>query len=108
MRRGIFVSWAWRFPPITCANPPYLTLLSLLSPTAGQERGLCLKCGSTQREIPQSGTTPQPAVCNTAVGLHFAGRNVLLVQMPRNICADSETDRHMVEWEAGGEQEWGD
>jgi len=98
--------WAEAFscpgPGVSHPSPvqiPHMTLLSLLSPTPGQERCLCLKCGSTQREIPCSGTTSQTAVCNTAVGPRFAGRNVMLAQMPRNICADSETHRHMVGWE---------
>lgn len=42
------------------------------------------------------------------MGLHFAGRNTLLALMPRNICADSETNRHTVGWETEGEQVWGD
>lgn len=64
-----------------------------------------MKCGSAQGEIPRSDTITHPALLSTAVGLHFAGRNTLLAQMLRNICAD---DRHKVGWGTEGEQDWRD
>lgn len=58
-----------------------------------------------RRSYCEGGTTTEPAVCSTAVELYFGGRNVLLTQMPGNICADSATNRHMVGLEVGGEQD---